>query len=150
MGGEYYNNSGKYQYLYNDPKKLVANLPESGDFDLILDLLSKYEFLWEDNYESVLESVTVSEVDNPNNSDSIPIRAMEMTEYELTSSMYEIPLWCIKRDLIKKYDVENFLHSVLKYINGGDEDYDITEACRYFVEDLLDRIFEKYGVQNSN
>jgi len=63
--GEYYNNSGKYQYLYNDPKKLVSNLPESGDFDLILDLLSKYEYLWEDNYESVLESVTVSEVDNP-------------------------------------------------------------------------------------
>lgn len=148
--GEYYNNSGKYQYLYNDPKRLVANLPESGDFDLILDLLSKYEFLWEDNYESVLESVTVSEVDNPNNSDSIPIRAMEMTEYELTSSMYGILLWCIKRDLIKKYDVENFLQSVLKYINGGDEDYDITEACRYFVEDLLDRIFERYGVSNSN
>lgn len=148
--GEYYNNSGKYQGLYDDPKKLVSNLPESGDFDLILDLLGKYEFLWEDNYESVLESVTVSEVDNPNNSDSIPIRAMEMIEYELTSSMYEILLWCIKHELIEKHDVEVFLGRVLKYINGGDEDYDITEACREFVEDLLDRIFEKYGLQNSN
>lgn len=148
--GEYYNNSGKYQYLYNDPKKLVSNLPESGDFDLILDLLSKYEFLYEYNYESVLESVTVSEVDDPYNNSPFPIRAIEMTEYELSSSMHEILLWCTKHDLIKKYDVENFLHSVLKYINGGDEDYDITEACRYFVEDLLDRIFERYGVSNSN
>ena len=148
--GEYYNNSGKFQGIYDDLKKLVSNLPESGDFDLILDLLSKYEFLWEDNYESVLESVTVSEVDDPYNNSSFPIRAIEMTEYELTSSMHEILLWCTKHDLIKKYDVEIFLGRVLKYINGGDEDYDITEACRDFVEDLLDRIFERYGIQNGN
>lgn len=144
--GEYYNKSGKYQWLYDDPKKLVSNLPESGDFDLILDLLSKYEFLWEDNYESVLEGVIVSEVDDPYNNAPFPIRAMEMTEYELTSSMYEILLWFFKYDLIMKLDVEVFMGRVLKSIGGGDEDYDITQACRDFVEELLDKVFEKYGV----
>lgn len=148
--GEYYNNSGKYQYLYNDPKKLVSNLPESGDFDLILDLLSKYEFLWEEYYASVLEATEVSEVDDPYNNSPFPIRAMEMTEYELTSSMHEILLWCHKRNLVEKSEIEKFLRRVLVYIGNADDIFDITQACRYFVEDLLDRIFERYGIQNGD